>query len=92
MERGRNKARENRFREAKTYEFASVSRVCACVLGSGSMVLFFLLPLFPRGLKAVFIISVCGEGIEGYFRREKSVIMVSGGREEHVAKWVVKQL
>lgn len=56
------------------------------------MVLFFLLPLFPRGLKAVFIISVCGEGIEGYFRREKSVIMVSGGREEHVAKWVVKQL
>jgi hypothetical protein len=50
------------------------------------MVFLLLPPLFPRGLKAVFIICVCGEGLEGYFRREKSVIMVSGGREEHVAK------
>jgi len=46
----------------------------------------------PQEVKCCeFIISVCG-GVGGHFRGEKLVIMVSGEREGHVAKWVVKEL
>ena len=60
------------------------------------MSLFWFNGVFPlsssssKRLKGCeFIISVCGEGIEGDFSREKSVIMVSGGREGHVGQAIM---